>query len=69
MRLNLNVDVNLRMSMKLDDAETRFVQEHRANIENKIRNMIFEEFGNEYEGDDGYQEVTIHIYQNELTDV
>lgn len=69
MRLNLNVDVNLRMSMKLDDAETRFVQEHRANIENKIRNMIFEEFGSECEGDDGYQKVTIHIYQNELTDV
>lgn len=69
MRLNLNVDVNLRMSMKLDDAETIVVQEHRANIENKIRNMIFEEFGNKYEGDDGYQKVTIHIYQNELTDV
>lgn len=69
MRLNVQVDIDFRMSMKLDDAETRVVQEHRANIENKIRNMIFEEFGNEYEGDDGHQKVTIHIYQNELTDV
>ena len=69
MRFNVQVGIDFRMSMKLDDAETRVVQEHRANIENKIRNMIFEEFGSEYEGDDGHQKVTIHIYKNELTDV
>lgn len=69
MRLNVKVGIEYTLSLKLTEEELETLKKHRANIENKIRNMIFEEFGSEYEGDDGYQKVTIHIYQNELTDV
>lgn len=69
LRLNLDVGINLKLSIPLTDRQTIYLNKHRKNIENKILNMVDSEFGSDYVGEDGYQKVTVNVYQNELTDL
>lgn len=69
MRLNIQAQVDLKTSIIIDNDDVKFLLEHQKNVENTIKNMVFNAFGGDYCGEDGFQKISLKIFQNQLTDV
>lgn len=69
MRLNVQVGIDFRMSMKLTEEELETLKQNRKLVEDRIRGLVFDSMGQNFEGDMGFQKVRVKIYQNELTDL
>lgn len=69
MRLNVQVGIDFRMSMKLTEEELETLKQNRKLVEDRIRGLVFDSMGQNFEGDIGFQKVRVKIYQNELTNL
>lgn len=69
MRLNIQAQIDIQSSIELDNDDIPFLLKHQKNVENTIKNMVFNAFGGDYCGEDGFQKISLKIFQNQLTDV
>ena len=69
MRLNVQVGIDFRVSMKLTEEELETLKQNRKLVEDKIRELVYNTAGQDCDGDIGFQKVRVKIYQNELTDL
>ena len=69
MRLNVQVGIDFRMSMKLTEEELETLKQNRKIVEDKIRELVYNTTGQDCDGDIGFQKVRVKIYQNELTNL
>lgn len=69
MRLNVQVGIDFRMSMKLTEEELETLKQNRKLVEDRIRGLVFDSMGQNFEGDMGFQKVRVKIFQNELTNL
>ena len=69
MRLNIQAQVDLKTSIIIENDDIKFLLEHQKNVENTIRNMVYNAFGGDYVGEDGFQKISLKIFQNQLTSV
>lgn len=69
MRLNIQAQVDLKASIVIENDDVAFLLKHQKNVENTIKNMVYNAFGGDYVGEDGFQKISLKIFQNQLTDV
>lgn len=69
MRLNIQAQIDIQSSIEIDSDDISFLLKHQKNVENTIKNMVFNAFGGDYVGEDGFQKISLKIFQNQLTDV
>lgn len=69
MRLNIQAQIDIQSSIEIDSDDIPFLLKHQKNVENTIKNMVFNAFGGDYVGEDGFQKISLKIFQNQLTSV
>lgn len=69
MRLNIQAQIDIQSSIELDNDDIPFLLKHQKNVENTIKNMVYNAFGGDYVGEDGFQKISLKIFQNQLTSV
>lgn len=69
MRLNIQAQVDLKTSIIIENDDIKFLLKHQKNVENTIKNMVYNAFGGDYVGEDGFQKISLKIFQNQLTSV
>ena len=69
MRLNIQAQIDIQSSIEIDSDDIPFLLKHQKNVENTIKNMVYNAFGGDYVGEDGFQKISLKIFQNQLTSV
>ena len=69
MKLNIQAQIDIQSSIEIDSDDIPFLLKHQKNVENTIKNMVYNAFGSDYVGEDGFQKISLKIFQNQLTDV
>ena len=48
MRLNIQAQIDIQSSIELDNDDIPFLLKHQKNVENTIKNMVFNALGGDY---------------------